>query len=257
MGDYAVASDMQTFTASKYDRHPTEIAKLAGARLVTATETESGRTWAWSRIKELTGNEGRISARFMRKDFFEFKVSFKLVFVGNDRPRLPSTDEATARRVNVVPFLFRATKPDPELKAKLREEGPAILRWLVDGCLSWQRNRLVRPSCVTEATQRYLDEQDLFALWVDGECETGLGREFCGTHKVLFASWSGFAKANGESPGSAVAWSERMLQAGFKPTKHTPGFHDQRGYLGIRLTGGPLRQTFCFTDDGAAPSDPL
>jgi putative DNA primase/helicase len=62
MGDYACASDMATFTVGKFDRHPAEIAKLAGARMVTATETERGRTWAWSRIKELTGNERPISA---------------------------------------------------------------------------------------------------------------------------------------------------------------------------------------------------
>ena len=58
-GDYATASGMETFTISKFSRHPTELAKLAGARMVTATETERGRTWAWARIKYLTGNEGR------------------------------------------------------------------------------------------------------------------------------------------------------------------------------------------------------
>ena len=31
---------METFTASKFDRHPTELAMLRGARLVTASETE-------------------------------------------------------------------------------------------------------------------------------------------------------------------------------------------------------------------------
>ena len=71
LGDYCHATPIETFTESKSDRHPTELARLRGARLVTATETEAGRHWAESRLKELTGGE-RIPARFMHKDFFEY-----------------------------------------------------------------------------------------------------------------------------------------------------------------------------------------
>jgi putative DNA primase/helicase len=231
MADYATASDMVTFTLGKYDRHSTEIAKLAGARIVTATETERGREWRWARIKELTGRERPISARFMRQDDFEFEVTFKLVFAGNHKPRLPSTDEATARRMNLLPFRFIATRPDNELKAKLAEEYSAILRWAIDGCLDWQANGLLRPDCVVEATRSYLDEQDLFAQWVDAECVTGLHDR--DTHKTLFGSWSAFATANGEVAGSANDFHERMIGAGFTPLRHTPGLHGMRGWQGI------------------------
>ena len=57
MGDYAITAAMETFTASKFDRHPTELAMLRGARLVTASETEEGRAWAESRIKQMTGGD--------------------------------------------------------------------------------------------------------------------------------------------------------------------------------------------------------
>jgi putative DNA primase/helicase len=233
MGDYAVASDMATFTVGKYDRHPTELAKLAGARMVTATETERGRTWAWSRIKELTGNERPISARFMRRDFFEFDGTFKLVFAGNHKPHLPSTDEATARRMNLLPFLFTATEPDNTLKEALVAEYPAILRWAIDGCLDWQANGLLRPDCVVEATQEYLDEQDLFSQWVDAECTTGLYDT--DTHKSLFGSWTAFAIANGEEPGNGNDFADRMRAMGFKLLKHTPGLNGQRGWRGVAI----------------------
>jgi putative DNA primase/helicase len=45
LGDYAIVAPMETFTESNGDRHPTEIAKLMGARLVFAQETEKGRRW--------------------------------------------------------------------------------------------------------------------------------------------------------------------------------------------------------------------
>jgi putative DNA primase/helicase len=233
MGDYAAASDMTTFTVGKYDRHPTELAKLAGARMVTATETERGRSWAWSRIKELTGNERPISARFMRRDFFEFDVTFKLVFAGNHKPLLPSTNEATARRMNLMPFNYTAREPNETLKEALAAENPAILRSAIDGCLDWQANGLLRPPCVIEATHDYLDQQDLFTQWIDAECTTGLYDS--DTHRSLFGSWSTFATANGESPGSGRDFGDRMVEAGFKRTKHTPLHHGHRGYLGIAV----------------------
>ena len=89
LGDYHRTAPIETFTASNSDRHPTELAGLRGARLVTATETEEGRRWAESRIKTLTGGD-QIAARFMRQDFFEFMPQFKLVIAGNHKPGLRS-----------------------------------------------------------------------------------------------------------------------------------------------------------------------
>lgn len=82
MGDYAVTAPPEVFMAIYSDRHPAELARLRGARLVTASETEIGRRWAESRIKQLTGGE-KIAARFMRQEFFEFTPKFKLMISGN------------------------------------------------------------------------------------------------------------------------------------------------------------------------------
>jgi putative DNA primase/helicase len=46
LGDYAQVAAMETFTDSPTDRHPTDLAMLRGARLVTASETEERRAWA-------------------------------------------------------------------------------------------------------------------------------------------------------------------------------------------------------------------
>jgi putative DNA primase/helicase len=45
LGDYCQATPIETFTESKTDRHPTELARMRGARVVTATETEGGKYW--------------------------------------------------------------------------------------------------------------------------------------------------------------------------------------------------------------------
>jgi putative DNA primase/helicase len=72
LGDSCIATPIETFPESKADPHPTELARMRGARLVTATETEAGKHWAESRLKEITGGE-RVPARFMHKDFFEYE----------------------------------------------------------------------------------------------------------------------------------------------------------------------------------------
>ena len=115
MGDYACTAPMETFAATSGERHPTDLAMLRGARLVTAQETEQGRRWAEAKIKALTGGDP-ISARFMRQDFFTFKPQFKLFIAGNHRPGLSGVDEAIRRRMHLVPFNVTIPEEDRDLE---------------------------------------------------------------------------------------------------------------------------------------------
>ena len=51
--------------------NPTEMAAMRGKRMVYCTETERGKKWNESRIKEIAGGD-KVRARFMGKDEFEF-----------------------------------------------------------------------------------------------------------------------------------------------------------------------------------------
>ena len=147
-GDYAVTIGTDMLMASNADRHPTEIARLRGARLAVGNEIEVGKTWAEAKINSLTGGD-RLQGRFMRQDFFEFDPQFKLMVVGNNKPSLRGVDEAIRRRLHLIPFTVTIPpdERDPDLPDKLRAEWPAILRWAIDGCLAWQREGLNhRPS---------------------------------------------------------------------------------------------------------------
>ena len=234
LGDYATSAAMDTFTASHSDKHPTDLAKLKGARMVTASETEEGRAWAESRIKELTGNERPISARFMRQDFFEYWPTFKLVFVGNHKPVLRNVDDAARRRFNIIPFTHKPVTPDTELKDKLRAEYPAILRWMIDGCLDWQKNGLVRPPVVIEATAEYFSEQDSVRQWIEECCDTG-GTLLSDTTENLYASWSAWITASGEKPGTRQSLNQTLQRQGFELVAETPGHRKKRGFLRISV----------------------
>ena len=233
LGDYAKVAAMETFTAASGDRHPTDLAMLAGARMVSVSETEEGAPWAETRIKQLTGGDP-ISARFMRRDFFTYLPAFKLTIVGNHQPQLRNVDDAARRRFNVVPFTRKPAQPDRDLEAKLRAEWPAILRWSIDGALEWQRAGLVRPTAVKAATADYFSEQDSVAQWLEEQCETG-GRHLSETVGALFESWRTFALANGEKPGTAKWISQTLARHGFEAVKNTPGFPGRRGFLRIAV----------------------
>lgn len=162
IGDYCRTAPIETFTASTSDRHPTDLAGLRGARLVTAVETEEGRRWAESKIKTVTGGD-KITARFMRQDFFEYTPQFKLLIAGNHKPGLRSVDQAIRRRLHLIPFTITipAGERDPKLNDKLKAEWPGILAWMIEGCLEWQQCGLAPPAAVTDATAAYLEAEEL------------------------------------------------------------------------------------------------
>ncbi|MCC8956186.1 DNA primase [Bradyrhizobium sp. Pear77] len=230
-GDYAVTAAMDTFTASRDSKHPTELAMLRGARLVTASETEEGRAWAEARIKQLTGGD-LISARFMRQDFFTYSPQFKLTVVGNHRPVLRKVDDAMRRRFNIIPFVHKPEVPDPQLEAKLRTEAPGILRWMIEGCLDWQTHGLGQPNVVSAATEEYFDEQDLVSQWLEECCDVDRDNRLRKAQaSALFNSFKAFALEAGEEPGTAKALSATLRQRGFERTRSNTGYW----YVGIRV----------------------
>jgi putative DNA primase/helicase len=232
LADYAMVSPMETFINSHTDRHPTELARLRGARFVTAQETERGRQWAESKLKALTGGD-TITARFMRGDFFEFTPQFKLVIAGNYRPSLQSVDEAIRRRFLLVPFEQTITPAERDLDfgERLREEWPGILAWLIQGCLEWQQNGLCPPERVCAATQEYFSAEDSLGAWLE-ECCTMRSTQW-ESSAALYNSWKTWAERAGERPGTQKALSTALRQRGFQPS--VSGHTNARGFVGLSV----------------------
>jgi putative DNA primase/helicase len=219
LGTYAATATTDMLMESKFPKHSTDLAMLKGARLAVASETDQGTAWAESRIKLMTGSDP-ITARFMRKDNFTYLPEFKLVVIGNHMPTLKNVDAAIRRRFRVVPFVHKPSQVDKHLREKLRAEAPEILRWLLDGCLEWQREGLGGSMVIEEATRSYLGDQDLHNQWLDECCVV---RRQDGALRAavsdLYESFSAFAKAGGEVPGTKKALSSWLAAAGFTPAR--------------------------------------
>lgn len=237
LGDYATTAAMESFTERNGSEHSCELAALAGARLVTASETQEGRYWSDARIKQLSGGDP-ITARFMRQDPFVYHPHFKLVIAGNYRPRMRNPDPAIGRRLHLVQWTHAPSVRidlDPLHEAEL----PAILRWMLDGVEAWLERGLNPPAAVVDATRQYLAEEDEVGHWLAERCEIDPKRAdwFCPTATLLHAANDWRA-----SQGDSRPWKARDLSAALatrgamqsrNPVHHAGG--KVRGWFGVRL----------------------
>ena len=213
VGDYCKSANDELFTQTHGDRHPTEVARLQGARMVLVTEVEEGRRWDEAKLKKMTGGD-TLTARLMRQDFFQFKPQFKPVISGNHKPQIKSVDVAMRRRIDLVPFSVTIPdeKRDNELKAKLKAEGPGILQWLIEGCLEYRRMGLAPPQSVVDATDEYFKDEDSVASWVEERCEVSVGLKDSALR--LFASWRHYAEKAGLFPGNTKRFKAELNRPG-------------------------------------------
>ena len=229
MMDYHVAAPIEMFMESHNDRHPTELAGLRGARLVTSAETEGGRRWSESKVKGLTGGDP-IAARFMRGDFFTFVPCFKLLIAGNHKPRLRRVDEAIRRRFHLLPFnvTIPPAERDHGLPEKLEAEWPGILAWAIEGAVGWHESGLQPPEIVRAATHEYLTNEDLITVWIEDRCHQEHAARTLASE--LFKSFKEWAEAAGERPGTLRAFSMALESHGYEKEKTRDGryFHGLR-----------------------------
>ncbi|WP_164517187.1 phage/plasmid primase, P4 family [Tabrizicola piscis] len=229
-GDYARRSAATTFLSSVGERHPTDVAGLAGARLVVGSELPKGKCWDEAVLKDLTGGD-KMTARFMRGDFFDFVPQMTLMIAGNNMPSLRGVDEALRARMVLVPFTVTipAEKRDPKLAEKLRAEGPAILRWAIEGALEWQRRGLAVPARVAAASTEYLDGEDLLGQFLADETVRAPG-EFLYTTDLhqRFRQW---AELQGLGSWTSHTLTKEMKSRGFQDSRRSAG----RGFFDLRL----------------------
>lgn len=237
LGDYAAVAPMETFTESKTERHPTDIAMLRGARFVVAQETRSGRRWDEKKLKDLTGGDP-LTARFMRGDFFTYVSQFKLIVAGNHKPGLRNVDEVIRRRLRLVPFTVTISDEEraaiPDFKEKLKAEAPGILAWATRGCLDWQAAGLRAPDSVMAATEAYFQAQDTVSRWLEDRCI--LEPSATATKAALYADWKRWTEENGEYVLPQRLLLERLEEL-YDLDDARMGKNRDRALIGIGLRG--------------------
>lgn len=238
LGDYATTAPTEMFVESLTARHPTELARLRGARLVVVQEVEDGQRWATAKIKQLTGGD-RVTAHFMRQDFFEYTPQFKLLFCGNHKPALRTVDEAIKRRFHLIPFVqtIPPGERDPDLSTKLRAEWSGILRWALEGCAEWREIGLAPPKAVRAATDLYMEDEDIFRGWMNECCEED-PRAFVAVAE-LHDSYQAWAERAGERFFGRKRFSQVIEDHGYPRARDST--NRIRGFRGLNLRRAQAR----------------
>jgi putative DNA primase/helicase len=231
VGGYAQHTPTETLLVKRNDTIPNDVARLHGARIVTAAEAECNRQLAEALIKQMTGGD-KIAARFLHGEFFEFTPTFKLFLAVNHKPVIRGTDHAIWRRIRLLPFTVTIpeSEQDKTLPNKLEAERAGILRWAVEGCLAWQKEGLEPPEVVKNATDNYRDEMDPVGTFIDERCMCGPILETPAS--VLYASFMAWCRDNNEPTMSKMDFGARLTEKGFLRvrTKST------RSWRGISVT---------------------
>lgn len=153
-----------------------EIAKLAGARLVTTTEPGEGMRFDEGLVKQLTGGD-KVTARFLYEDEFEYTPQFKIWMATNHKPLIRGTDDGIWRRMAIIPFTVQIPENeiDKKLTQKLKREINAILHWAAEGYLMWQKDGLKEPQSIKDQREEYRGEMDVVQGFIN-ECCTLKGQ---------------------------------------------------------------------------------
>lgn len=219
-----------TFEEKQSGGIPNDIAALRGARLVMASEGESGRPMSEAILKRVTGKD-MIAARFLRQEFFEFKPSFLLMLATNHKPRFRGQDEGLWRRVKMVPFKrwFAPHERDHTLDMKLLAEAEGIAAWAVRGAVEWFAHGLDDPAVIKDAVKEYRETSDALAGFFPGILEEREGAVTEGGDAFnLYMDWC---------EAENLPAKERWTRTGFYRAMEERGIVKKKTAKGIALVG--------------------
>lgn len=241
MGDYAKGIPTNTLLESRNPQHSSPLARLRGARLVRGAELPVGQVWNESLVKQMTGGDV-ITANMMRQDSFEFRPKFTLIVDANTKPRIRTTDPAMRARMTLVPFIASFMgREDKGLRDRLKTEAGAILRWMIEGAVAWQRDGLRIPAAVDQASREYLDAEDTLSDFIADELEGDAGGNV--TVAAVYQRYTSWAEEQGCKPMTRRSLSDGMVERGLDRRK---GAKNVSKFYGVKLSD--------VFDDGIQPT---
>jgi len=206
-----------------------ELGDLQGMRLAVASETNQGAFFDTSEIKRLTGGDTIPWRGMYGRDLIRFRPTHTIILQTNFRPNAPAEDSAFWMRMQVVPFLRRFVENpdasnkyhgaiDKDLEAKLGDELPGILKWIVEGAVMYREQGLNPPSCVRHAVDEYKLSRDFISDFIDECCDQGDNHRVRTT--IFVKAFNEWRKDQGHNrPMTSAVVGERLERKGFGKKK--------------------------------------
>lgn len=237
LGEYSCSAPRELLFVSKNERHPTEIARLHAKRLVSCAEVAENAQLDEAKVKDLTGGDV-VSARRMKEDFWDLHPTHKFAISGNHKPNIRGSDDGIWRRLRLVPWLVQVAEADVDktLPEKLYAEREGILRWIVQGCLEWQRIGLCDPEVVRGATSEYREESDAIGRYLAERVV--FGPDEIVARAEIRKAYEGWCEEQGYQPLGARRFAQRLRELGVKEAGKRVGVSVVNAWRGCRLRHG-------------------
>ena len=177
LGTYSGNMSADTLTVGCKRNVKPELAEAKGKRMIIAAELEEGMRLNTSNVKQLCSTD-EIYAEKKYKAPFSYVPTHTLVLYTNHLPRVGAIDQGTWRRLIVIPF---NAKIEGEADIKnyadflFKTAGGAVLSWIIEGAKRVIANdyKIVQPRVVQDAIQKYKENNDWLAHFLDDCCEVG------------------------------------------------------------------------------------
>jgi putative DNA primase/helicase len=131
------------------------------------------------------------------------------------------------------------TERDRNLLEKLRGELPGVLAWIVRGALRWQAEGLERPPEVQEATDRYREESDPLAEFLEDRCVVDPAAGVASAD--LWRAYLAWAEGAGEKfTVSRRRFAEHLEARGFRSVSKRDGARVLRHWKGLAVRTAAL-----------------
>lgn len=259
MGEYAKQADFSSFLIQRNEKVRNDLASLAGARVITATEADEGGRLSMQVLKSWTGGDP-ITARFLFGENFTFKPQGKIWLAANTKPAITERNYAAWRRVHLIPFnvTIPPKERDQNLESKLIAELPGIFNWALEGLRDYLKVGLMTPEAVTKATKEYQQENDSIELFIVECCEVDKLKT-C-KNSDLYGQYLNFCKMSGLNPLSQTKFSPEMNSRTGISSKRSKFGIDWKGidlkpeWKGVGLEPNPTSQAIDLNGVGLPPN---
>jgi len=232
LGDYAMTTPGETFLIDGYSKSiRNDLARLQGARLVVVSEIEEDKKLAESLVKQFSGGDS-IVARFLYKEYFEYRPTGKIFLVTNKKPIIRGTEYAIWRRILLIPFEV-IIPPEEQIKDYyerfLKPELSGIFKWMVEGYKKYVKQGLNPPESVRIATQEYKVEMDVIGRFIEDECYVNPNSFIL--FRDLYTKYERWCEETGSEKLSRKKFTQILRDKGFQPDR----VHGGRIIKGLNL----------------------
>lgn len=158
-----------------------QLARARGAKVAFLDEGDDNVALNKNTIKRFTGGDS-FYARMLHDNGGEIQATFKMVLTCNNIPSFANPDKPIKNRVRVFPYLAkfvddppetkeeqfkkRLFKKDPFFERRIPILAPAFLWIMTKYYPRYIRDGLVDPALVTETTEQYWKETDVYSQFI-------------------------------------------------------------------------------------------